>query len=163
VTDGARSSDATGAKRISYTMLAPDAWPIAIRFMLGLDDETLWRRFKSTRTARSILDHFDTLRPSDTRFFAAHQEEIIALAELYAFEPDWSRAELVITCHPRAEQDHIFGELSQLALFEIAQWETRELLLDRQDYSRRLARYFDHFPIIAMDEERVHLSLIDDA
>jgi hypothetical protein len=163
VTAQRHGSGESNGQRVAFAALTSGEWPVVIDFMLRLDDETLWRRFKSTRMARSILDHFDRLRTSETRLFAARREEIIALAELYAIDPDWSRAELVITCDPRAASDYLIGELSQLAILELAKLEAAELHLDRREYTRYLSRYFGTFPIIRQDEERLHLDLLDEA
>ena len=148
---------------VLYRALTLADRPEIMRFMLNLDEETLWNRFGSMQTVRSILHHFSGLIDDNARFYAAYHGDMIGLGELYRFDQAWSRAELAITVHPRATSDQIFGELSNLTILELAKLGTAELYLNHRDYTRRLARYFDVFPIIKQDNEHVHLNLLDDA
>jgi hypothetical protein len=148
-------------RRQRYKKLTRQQWPQAIQFLARLDADSLRHRLKCFSTVRTILNHFNGPSDENALLFAGIDDQMFALIEIYATQPDWNSAELAITTQSHIIDDQVFGELSQLAIFELTKLGTVELILSRAHYEKLLARYFDQFPVIAIDDSKIILSFLD--
>jgi hypothetical protein len=125
-----RFSNTSAAALAFKSLLTTELPESLLPFYLGLDAEARRARFGAAVSDASIARHCRGLNVTRAIVLACEGlGGVVAAIELHALTPDWSDAELALTCTATSDQTTIVAHLAQLAAFAAGKRGCRALII----------------------------------